>query len=191
MSPLRHLLHNDDTFMRVQSLRREIDTEKDGGRTGIFTTNILCQSGSNQIALFFTGRKHAGENLDELLKRRAAELDKPLQMCDALSRNQPQASLTDLCHCLLHGRRNFVDLIQSFPEPSRKVIESLREIYHVDARQGRDLIGSPAPGPSSGTQPPVMEALHQWMTGQIDQKLVEPNSGLGRAIATCSTIGSP
>ena len=89
--------------------------------------------------MFFTGPKHAGENIDEVLKRRAAHLGKPLQMCDALSRNPSQMTASELCHCLLHGRRNFVDLIQSFPEPSRKVIESLREIYHVDARQGRDL----------------------------------------------------
>jgi hypothetical protein len=27
-----------------------------------------------------------------------------------------------------------------------------------------------------------MDALHQWMTEQIDQKRVEPNSGLGQAI---------
>ncbi len=96
------LIHNDDTFMRVQSLRREIAAQEDGGRTGIFTTNLLCQTGSHPIALFFTGRKHGGENLDELLKRRAAELNQPLQMCDALSCNQPKANPTDLCHCLLH-----------------------------------------------------------------------------------------
>jgi hypothetical protein len=40
------------------------------------------------FALFFTGQKHAGENLDQLLKGRAAELSPPLQMCDALARNQ-------------------------------------------------------------------------------------------------------
>ena len=123
------LVHNDDTSMRVQSLRQEIAAEEKvkGQRTGIFTTNILCQNGSVQIALFFTGRKHAGENLDRLLKHRADSLDKPLQMCDALARNRPQESPTDECNCLLHGRRNFVDQIGNFPEECRKVIESISD----------------------------------------------------------------
>jgi transposase len=177
------LIHNDDTFMRVQSLRQEIAAEEDGGRTGIFTTNLLCQSGSNQIALFFTGRKHAGENLDELLKRRAAELDKPLQMCDGLSRNTPRASLTDLCHCLLHGRRNFVDQIENFPEECRKVIESLREVYRIEAQIKEDgLSDADRLAGHQAQSGPVMEDLHQWMKIQLDQKKVEPNSGLGRAI---------
>jgi hypothetical protein len=41
------------------------------------------------IALFFTGRRPAGENLAEVLKQGAAELSAPIQMCDALSRNLP------------------------------------------------------------------------------------------------------
>jgi hypothetical protein len=177
------LIHNDDTFMRVQSLRREIDTEKDGGRTGIFTSSILCQTVSHPIALYFTGRKHAGENLDELLKRRAAELAQPLQMCDALSRNQPKASLTDLCHCLLHGRRNFVDQIENFPEECRKVIESLREVYRLEAQIKQDRLSDADRLACHQAQSgPVMEDLHQWMQVQLDQKKVEPNSGLGRAL---------
>ena len=177
------LIHNDDTFMRVQSLRREIAAQEDGGRTGIFTTNLLCQTGSNQIALFFTGRKHAGENLDELLKRRAAELDKPLQMCDALSRNSPKSSPTDLCHCLLHGRRNFVDQIENFPEECRKVIQSLREVYRLEAQMKQDGLSEADRLVCHQAQSgPVMEDLHQWMKVQLDQKKVEPNSGLGRAL---------
>jgi transposase len=39
--------------------------------------------------LFFTGQKHAGENLADVLRHRVAELDAPIQMCDALSRNLP------------------------------------------------------------------------------------------------------
>ena len=81
-----------------------------------------------QIALFFTGQKHAGENLNQLLQRRATGLDQPIQMCDALSRNEPKEFHTLLCHCLLHGRRQFVDVVENFPEECRKVIESLREV---------------------------------------------------------------
>ena len=128
------LVHNDDTPMRVQSLRQEISAaESADSRTGIFTTSIISKVRELRIALFFTGQKHAGENLDQLLKRRAADLDRPLQMCDALSRNQPKGLQTTLCNCILHGRRGFVDVVESFPEECRKVIESLREIYRFEA----------------------------------------------------------
>ena len=101
------LLHNDDTPMRVQSLRREMAASQDPDpRTGIFTTGIIAQIGPISAALFFTGQNHAGENLNQLLKRRAADLAKPMQMCDALSRNEPQEFQTLLCNCILHARRN-------------------------------------------------------------------------------------
>lgn len=180
------LLHNDDTRMRVQALRREIaqENKEKGQRTGVFTTSILGQSGEHSIALFFTGRQHAGENLDQLLKHRAAGLDKPLQMCDALARNQPKASATELCHCLLHGRRNFVELIGSFPAECRQVIESLGEIYQVE-REIKQAALDPLERlrVHQSRSAPVMEALRQWMQEQIDEKKVEPNSGLGKAIA--------
>ena len=123
------LLHNDDTPMRVQSLRRELAAAQDPDpRTGIFTTSIIAQVGSVPVALFFTGQKHAGENLNQLLQRREANRSQPLHMCDALSRNEPKEFQTLLCHCLLHARRNFIDVGESFPEACRHVLESLREV---------------------------------------------------------------
>ena len=37
-------------------------------------------------------------------------------------------------HGLLHARRNFIDVNENFPEESRQVIESLREIYRFEAQ---------------------------------------------------------
>ena len=67
------VLHNDDTSMKVLSLRRAI-IEEAGERTGIFTSGVVSTTEGRKIALFFTGRQHAGENLADVLKRRAAEL---------------------------------------------------------------------------------------------------------------------
>ena len=86
------VLHNDDTSMKVLALRRAI-TEEAGERTGIFTSGVVSTGEGRKIALFFTGRQHAGENLAEVLKRRAAELPMPIQMSDALSRNAPESLL--------------------------------------------------------------------------------------------------
>jgi hypothetical protein len=178
------LLHNDDTPMRVQSLRREMAASQDPDqRTGIFTTGIVAQVGPVSVALFFTGQNHAGENLNQLLKRRAADLTKPMQMCDALSRNEPQEFQTLLCNCILHARRNFIDVRESFPEECRHVIESLREIYRFEA-QAKERKLSPLERLHFHQEQsqPVMDQLHEWMQAQLDQKKVEPNSGLGEAI---------
>ena len=77
----------------------------------------LRRSQGRQIALFFTGRKHAGENLAEVLKQRPAELPPPIQMCDALSRNVPKLPAGVemlLANCLAHGRRQFVEVTLEF-----------------------------------------------------------------------------
>ena len=177
------LLHNDDTPMRVQSLRREMAASQDPDpRTGIFTTGIIAQIGPLSAALFFTGRNHAGENLNQLLKRRAADLAKPMQMCDALSRNEPQEFQTLLCNCILHARRNFIDVRESFPEECRHVIESLRDIYRFEAQAKKGNL-SPLERLHFHQEQskPVMDQLQQWMQAQLDQKKVEPNSGLGDA----------
>jgi hypothetical protein len=105
-------------------------------RTGVFTTGIVSTQQGRRIALYFTGRQHAGENLRDVLQHRAADLAPPLQMCDALSRNIPK--LSDgaeilLAHCLAHGRRQFVEVAANFPEPCRYVLETLGDVYKYDA----------------------------------------------------------
>ena len=178
------LLHNDDTHMRIQSVRQEIAAAGSGQeRTGIFTTSIISQTGQRRIALFFTGQQHAGENLNQLLQRRAAGLDQPLQMCDALARNEPKEFHTLLCHCLLHGRRQFVDVVENFPEECGRVIASLREVYRFEAlAKEQKLADLDRLAFHQAHSQPVMDELQKWMQEQMEQKQVEPNSALGEAI---------
>jgi transposase len=179
------LLHTDDTTMRVQSLRREIDQAGDQAeRTGIFTTGLIAKLGTGQrVALYFTGSRHAGENLDHVLQHRAAGLAPPLHMCDGLSRNASKEFETILCNCATHGRRQFTDVRESFPAQCRQVIEDLREVYRYD-EQAREQHLSDVQRLRFHQEhsQPVMDRLHHWMREQIEQKRVEPNSGLGQAI---------
>jgi transposase len=176
------LIHNDDTTMRVQSLAKE-SASAAPERTGIFTTSLISQIQDHTIALFVTGHRHAGENLDQLLARRAANAAPPIQMCDALSRNPAKEFQTILANCLSHGRRQFVDIAQDFPQECRHVLESLGEIYQNDA-QAKEL----GLGPQARLHfhqecsQKIMDDLHQWISQRLEQKLVEPNSGLGQAL---------
>jgi transposase len=174
------VLHNDDTGMRILQLARE----PGDNRTGIFTSGIISMVGAWRVALFFTGPKHAGENIAEVLKRRAGELPAPIQMCDALSRNTPKSVETLLANCLAHGRRQFIELVDSFPEECRYVLETLRGVYRNDA-SAREQKLSPEERlrfhqEHSG---PLMKQLHDWMEAQFAEHKTEPNSGLGKAIS--------
>jgi transposase len=176
------VLHNDDTSMRVLHLAREPSDD----RTGVFTSGIVSTQQGLRVALYFTGRQHAGENLRDVLRHRVAELGAPIQMCDALSRNTPK--LSDgaeilLANCLAHGRRQFVEVATNFPEQCRYVLETLGEVYKYDAEARAGRL-SPAERLEFHQRHsrPVMQQLHQWMEAQFALKQVEPNSGLGKAI---------
>jgi hypothetical protein len=182
------VLHNDDTTMKVLQLTREqraaaLAEDADEARSGIFTSAILATGEGHKIALFCTGVRHAGENLAAVLKRRAAQLPAPIQMCDGLAHNAPSDFETLLANCISHARRKYVEVADSFPEEVRFVLETLREVYKTDAAARRQGLSAQARlelhQAESG---PRMAALEQWMKTQFDQRLVEPNSSLGQAI---------
>jgi len=160
------------------------DPEKAPGRTGVFTSGIISKAAGQVIALFFTGHKHAGENLSDLLRQRSSELGPPIQMCDALSRNVPKELQTILANCLAHGRRRFVDVAGSFPDECLHVLQILKVVYGNDAI-ARDRGMSPEQRLHfhQAESSPMMAGLQTWMEAQIEQRKVEPNSGLGEAIA--------
>ena len=97
------VFHNDDTTMKILDLIQENKTREKNERTGIFTSGIISKIGEGKrIAIFYTGRNHAGENIASLYEMRAKEKDPPIQMCDALSRNMSSEFIIILCHCLTH-----------------------------------------------------------------------------------------
>ena len=175
------LIHNDDTTMKVLSFIQQQDPENT--RKGIYTTGIVSKFEDHRIALFMTGRNHAGENLNDLLKRRASGLSPPIQMCDAASRNASADFEAIMSNCLAHARRQFVELINSFPDECAHVIEQLGKVYHYDALTRQQKL-SPDERLAYHQQNsgPVMSALESWCKEQMADNIVEPNSGLGKAI---------
>jgi hypothetical protein len=174
------VMHNDDTSMRILRLIREPGDK----RTGTFTSGIVSLVDAWTIALFFTGRNHAGENIAEVLKQRAHELPAPIQMCDALSRNTPKGVETLVANCLAHGRRQVVEVVDHFPEECRYMLETLGGVYHNDAvSRERELSPDDRLRFHQEHSGPLMKALHEWMEGQFAEHKTEPNSGLGKAIS--------
>ena len=179
------IFHNDDTTMPVLSFIKENELKTDKERTGIFTTGIVAiLEDDTVIALFFTGRNHAGENLDELHELRDPDKRIPIQMCDALSRNTNELFSRYVAHCLSHGRRNFVDIIPAFPDECKKVIDTLAQVYkNDDIAKKKDMSDEQRLAYHKEHSGPPMQTLHDWMTKQIEEKQVEPNSILGKAFS--------
>jgi transposase len=181
------LVFNDDTTKKVLKLtpqqRAALLGADAGHRTGIFTSGILAIEAGQRIALFFTGPRHAGENLTEVLKHRSPGLPPPLQMCDALANNLPDEFETILCNCVSHGRRQFVDVAAHFPDEVRVILLALEEVYTTDAQaRENNLTPEERLQLHRKVSRPRMIHLARWMLRLLAQRKAEPNSGLGKAI---------
>ena len=192
------LIHQDDTSVRILSLigenlqiRAEAEAlgfSRPKERPGMYTTALVVKVGAHTICLYYSGRSHAGENLEALLRGRQAERDKPLVMSDALSRNAADETSLMRCHCLAHGRRQFSDLEDVFPQECEVVIEALKQVFDHDEHARTEQL-SPEPRLAYHQQysRPIMEELKKWLDKQMDERFVEPNSSLGKAIAYMQT----
>lgn len=178
------ILHNDDTTAKILSRMKELNACEDKlERTGTFTSCIVAvlKSVGARIGLFFTGWKHAGENLDGLLQNRAENLSPPIQECDALSRNILENHDTQLANCLAHLRRKFYELVEVWPQEVTKIIGEFSCVFaneHLAPKDPQERLKWHQK--QSG---PIMQRMKEYCNGLIEQKKVEPNSSMGKAIA--------
>src|SRR5262249_18558707 len=79
------VLDNDDTTVKIVELmgdrgRHEAradaaeDEDDADGRRGLYTSGVVALRDGRRVALFFSGRRHAGENLAQVLRHRAEQL---------------------------------------------------------------------------------------------------------------------
>ncbi len=182
------LFHNDDTSVRILKMERPAGDE----RTGVFTSAVVSVAPEaegvpeRRMALYFSGREHAGENLAKVLKQRAAKMGPAIQMSDALSRNVPKLGAGVellLANCMAHGRRQFVEVAGNFPAECLYVLETLGGVYANDAvTKERKMAPVERLEFHRQHSQPQMEALERWMREQFSARKVEPNSGLGKSI---------
>jgi hypothetical protein len=185
------LLHNDDSYVRVLEFMGKRRAKRlaqgelpDPDRTGLFTTAIVAVTAEGRrIVLFFSGRKHAGENLADLLGQRDPGLSPPVLMSDALDRNVPKGHPVVEANCLAHGRRHVCDEVTNFPAECAFLLKAIRRVYRVErlcrhfrlSDDQRLLVHQRWSGP-------VMDGIHQGAKAQLDEKRIELNSGMGKAL---------
>jgi transposase len=188
------LIFHDDTAVRILALLKEnsailaaaqaqgVSTPTE--RTGMHTTALVVKVGEHTAILYYSSRRHAGENLQGLLDKREAGRAKPLAMSDALTSNAvADESRLIRCHCLAHGRRKFSDLADVFPQECQVVLQVLNQVFDHD-EQARQAQLSPQARLAyhQAQSQPLMEALKKWLDTQLDDHRVEPNSALGKAL---------
>lgn len=184
------VLHNDDTYARILALmgKRRAKLVAAGGldlpeRTGLFTTGIVARAEAGAIALFATGRQHAGENLADLLDLRDPALGPPIQMCDGLDRNLSADHLVELANCLAHARRHVVDEVGDEPDLCAHVLRQIGKVFKNDETcREEGLAGEARLAFHQEQSGEVMRALRSWIEALFTSKRVEPNSGLGGAL---------
>jgi hypothetical protein len=174
------LIHTDDTTARVLSLMKANETRTKKQRTGIFATGIVAE-GPHRITLYRTGRRHAGENLDRLLAKRAGGLSPPIHMSDALSRNESKRFRTIVANCLAHAVRKFRDVEDAFAVECRRVLTDLTAIYRIDD-QTVGMTPDERLAHHQMYSGPIAAELRSWI-GESESRGVEPNSVLGKSFA--------
>jgi len=169
------LIFHDDTAVRILALMQEnralvaaaqahgLSTPQD--RTGMHTTALVVQGGEHTAILYYSSRRHAGENLQGLLEQRAAGLAKPLALSDALASNAvTDESRLIRCHCLAHSRRKFSDLEAVFPHECQVVLEVLSQVFDHDEQARQEQLSSQARLAYHQAQSqPLMDALKTWL----------------------------
>jgi len=180
------VLYIDDTKMKVLDLHAALAKrlkEDKSARTGVRTSGIVSTVGDHKIALFYTGEKHAGENLADVLAFRDAKLAAPIQMADALACNTAHDLEVIIAKCLVHGRRKFVDIVHNFPVEVVHIVQALRTVFFNEATTKREHLNPDERlAYHQRHSKPVMDELKNWMLQKIEDRDVEPNSALGKAI---------
>lgn len=174
------VIQNDDTHVRILEVIKLIKAGAAGDRTGMYTTGIIAEYEGHHIGLFLNGRKHSGENLDDVLLFRGSEKEDIIQMCDALSANTPRAK-TNLCNCLSHGFRKFEELVDFFPEECIPIMKMLSQVFKRD-KEARGMDDQARLLYHQQHSKPVIDELEQYMKKLMDDRCVEPNSELGKSI---------
>jgi transposase len=187
-------LRIDDTGSMIIEVRREIRGEiaalealgesTHDVRTGINATGVYLETEQGKVLLFFTGRHHAGEIIDQILEhRRAVQKSgaKLVKVSDAASKNFSHAHHDELeeAVCNAHAYLKFRAVKDRHAEEYGLAGEVYKKVFDND-----DLTQAEGMSPDERMRYhrehslPEMKRLKKMCTERLQSKLVEPNAPL-------------
>lgn len=178
----------DDTHNRILEQKPELRDKRNGKgkqlRTGIYSSGLIALTeAKKEIVLFETSLGHAGELLDDVLRKRSPNLPSPLIMSDALSNNNPTVMSALQANCNSHCRRQFVDLEARHPETIAWVLDTYKIIWKAE-HHTKENNHTPEERLAYHKEHslPAMEQLREWAVGQQQSARFEEHCPLGKAI---------
>jgi transposase len=184
-------LRIDDTGSMVVALARQIQAEvaalklagesTQGVRTGINATGVFLETAGGTVVLFFTGRHHAGEVLDRLLKRRTPEGPRLVKVTDGASKNFDHHHRGELVEatCNAHAFLKFHDIKDKHPTEYALAGEVYKGVFdNDDEAKARRLPPDERMLFHRERSKPLMEKLKAMCEEKLRSKLVEPSAPL-------------
>jgi len=181
----------DDTGSMVIALRKQISEEiaalrllgkptKDV-RTGINATGSYWETPSGPIILFHTGRHHAGEMVDRLLRYRLVSSPKLVKCTDGASKNFDHTHGAKLVEstCNAHAFLKFRAVKDKHPTEYAEAGRIYKQVFdNDDAARALGLTSIDRMNYHRQHSRPLMEALKKMCEAKISSRLVEPNAAL-------------
>lgn len=183
----------DDTGSMVVSLARQIQAEvaalkllgqsTQDVRTGINATGAIFETAAGRVILFFTGRHHAGEVLDRLLKHRTPSPGSArlVKVTDGASKNFDHQHGKQLVEatCNAHAFLKFHDIKDKHPAEYALAGEVYKAVFDNDDEAKRQHLTPEERMLFHRTRSkPLMEKLKAMCAQKLQSKLVEPSSAL-------------
>jgi hypothetical protein len=181
----------DDTGSMVITIKRQIEAElaslraqgksTKGVRTGINATGIYWDTPDGPIVLYYTGRHHAGEIIDQVLGRRLASRPKLVKCTDGASKNFDHAHADKLVEatCNAHALLKFRNIKDKYPAEYAEAGKIYSAVFDNDDK-AKALELSPVNRMLYHRQhsKPRMLQLKRLCEEKVASRSVEPNSPL-------------
>lgn len=181
----------DDTGSMVIALQRQITAElaaleslgesTKNVRTGINATGLYWETPSGPVILFYTGRHHAGEIVDQVLRHRLVNSPKLVKCTDGASKNFDHQHADKLVEstCNAHALLKFRAIKDKHPVEYAEAGKIYKQVFDNDDK-ARDLGLTPIDRMRFHREhsKPLMEQLRKMCEQRLASKTVEPNSPL-------------
>jgi len=181
----------DDTGSVVITIKRQIEAElaslramgesTKGVRTGINATGIYWETPDGPVVLYYTGRHHAGEIIDQVLGRRLASRPTLVKCTDGASKNFDHSHADKLVEatCNVHALLKFRDLKDKYPAEYAEAGKVYSAVFDNDDT-AKTLELSPVDRMLYHRQhsKPLMLQLKKMCEEKVVSRSVEPNSPL-------------
>jgi hypothetical protein len=181
----------DDTGAMVLSLQKQITAElaalealgestKDV-RTGINATGVYWETPNGPVLLFYTGRHHAGEIVDRLLRHRLRSNPKLVKCTDGASKNFAHEHADELVEstCNAHAFLKFRAIKDKHPAEYAEAGRVYQQVFdHDDEAKALGLTPMDRMLYHQERSKPLLQQLKQMCEEKITSKRVEPSSQL-------------